>query len=552
MRKFVQIAAAVGAILACLTVSAAAVDDNPTVKVGLYYGSSALFSANLQNFAGSGYQFGYYDSGRNFVSLGSTAETKISMTCDTNIYVSGGTYYDTVPTYSYSVIGAYHIQLPQVYGTFAEAQQAAAAITAVPAFPAYVSGSFYVRAGNYQTADAANAAMLSLGVTGGTAVGNSSTGITVTRTTTTTILFEYDGGGNTQLAVLPNLDSSVKAVTWFKNIKYYGGFEYRRVSGGYITVINVLPMQDYIKGVIPYEMSPSWPLEALKAQAVCARTYAVKSNSKHAKDGFDLCNTTDCQVYKGTNSANAVTDQAVDETCGMFVCYGGSLAETVYFSCDGGATEDVQNVWGTSYPYLMGVEDPFEPVEKISGYYWNVTYTLDQLTALLKEKGYTTGNITDVYVSEYTAMGNVLSVTFRDDWGKSYTFYRSGAKSIFYSSSLGKSLSSQRFSIAPADGSVTLYVNGGTDTLGTVAETYALRGDGTVGKLSGSGSSTYVLSSTGLSTLYTQGTARSFTVSGTGKGHNVGMSQWGAYGMASQGYTYDQIIGYYYSGVNLD
>lgn len=548
MRKIVQLAAITLAVFAGLTMAANAADTNPTVKIGLYYGSGALFSANLQNYSGSGYQFGYYDSNRSFVPLGQTEQTKISMTADGAIYISGGVYYASAPSGSCTAVGAYHVQLATAFDSFDAAQAAAQALASKGAFPAYGAGRFYVRVGSYATENDAKAAMIPMGVTGAIVTGNSPNAVTVTVTGTSAILFQYDDGGSTDLAVLPKPVSGSAAQTWFKGYRYYGGFEYKRADRGNITVINVLPMQDYIKGVIPYEMSPSWPLEALKAQALCARTYAVKNLSKHSADGFDLCNTTDCQVYRGTSAAGSVTDQAVDETCGMYVRYQGALADTVYFSSDGGATEDVKNIWGTNYPYLKGVLDPYEPVEKISQYNWSVTYTRAQLTALLKEQGYTTGNIVDVCVSEFTGTGNALTVTFTDSSGKKYSFSRARAKSIFTSSSMGKSLRSQRFDIAPQGGG-KIYVNGGSSTLTSTEGAYVIGGDGKVSQIGEDQTTVYAMTSDGLSTL--GGDADTFVISGTGWGHNVGMSQWGAYGMAQQGFTYDQIIKFYYTGVTI-
>lgn len=106
-----------------------------------------------------------------------------------------------------------------------------------------------------------------------------------------------------------------RRVTWFRGYRYYGGFEYQRVSGGNINVINVVDLEDYVKCVIPWEMSKDWPVEALKAQAVCARTYAV-CQTKHRAQGFDICATTHCQVYQGTAASGANSDAAVDQTTG--------------------------------------------------------------------------------------------------------------------------------------------------------------------------------------------------------------------------------------------
>ena len=95
----------------------------------------------------------------------------------------------------------------------------------------------------------------------------------------------------------PGLEEGEETATWFKGYRYYGGFQYRR-SGGDLTVINIVDVEDYVKGVLPYEMNNAWPLEALKAQAVCARTYAAAISSSHASAGFDVCNNTHCQMYQ--------------------------------------------------------------------------------------------------------------------------------------------------------------------------------------------------------------------------------------------------------------
>ena len=116
-------------------------------------------------------------------------------------------------------------------------------------------------------------------------------------------------------------------------------------------------------------MSNSWPLEALKVQAVCARSYAYNNlrSSRHTSYHFDVCNTTDCQVYYGAGPNNASyqandrTDRAVEETAGEYARYDGQVIEAFYSSSHGGASESVYHVWGSSledYPYLKGVTDP--------------------------------------------------------------------------------------------------------------------------------------------------------------------------------------------------
>lgn len=183
----------------------------------------------------------------------------------------------------------------------------------------------------------------------------------------------------------------------------------------------MVDLEDYVKGVIPHEMSGQWPLAALEAQAVCARTYACRTTKHQSTYGFDVCNTTDCQVYNGVNASTARSDEAVDNTAGECVYYNGELAETVYHSSDGGATEDAANVWGSDVPYLQGKEDPYESAASIPDYQYTVTYTREELTWVLQNSGYSIGDVTNVYVSEYTPLGNVYKVTFEDSSGHSLT-----------------------------------------------------------------------------------------------------------------------------------
>ncbi len=125
-----------------------------------------------------------------------------------------------------------------------------------------------------------------------------------------------------------------------------------------LTVINRLNIEDYLKGVVPGEMSGRvFPrLEALKAQAVAARTYALKNMGQFAKSGFDLCATPLCQVYKGVAAEQKLTNRAVDETAGLVATYDGNLINAMYTSTCGGHTEDVKNVFpAMDEPYLKGV-----------------------------------------------------------------------------------------------------------------------------------------------------------------------------------------------------
>ena len=136
--------------------SSLAASDTQTVKVGLAYSSGALASANLENSVGNGYQFGYYDGAGTFISLGSTDTTQISMLKTQNLYLAKDGTYTTVSSGSAGTIGCYHLQLPGTYSSFSAAQSKAATVTG--GFPAWVSGTYYVRTGAYATEAAAKTA----------------------------------------------------------------------------------------------------------------------------------------------------------------------------------------------------------------------------------------------------------------------------------------------------------------------------------------------------------------------------------------------------------
>ena len=574
-RKFVQIAALCLAAALLLTVcggtasAAPAGSNEKIIRVGLHYGTGAMEGLNLENKVGSGFRFGYYDGSDRFVELGSTAQTAISVVETMNVYF--GTYnsyrsYHTAITSSVAV-GEYHLQLPGAYPSFAEAQ--AVASQYLGGFAAYIGGAYYARVGNYTTKEGALAAQAALGVAADPC-GTSAYGVSVVITGTNTILFQYDDLGNgTGLGVEPIQTGGEKCTTLSKGCVYNGGFRFERIGGGKLTVVNLLGFEDYIKGVVSAEMSTSWPIEALKAQAVAARSYALTLGTKHGKHHFDICDDIDCQRYTGQTSAGANSNAAVDQTVGQVALSGGKIAQAFYYSSNGGASESVSNVWGSNqslYPYLVGVTDPYEAYVTNLNNNWTRTFTSSQIISRLLSGNHVTAPIVSAAVSAYTDVGNPRMITFTDSAGKNFSV--SSAR-VF--SSLG--LPSFRFGFAgsgsgqpaptPPSGSVS--INGTTQVSGT-SGLYAIDGNGNLNVLGGD---VYVITDSGVSLLGQnqshdpgQNTGSqwsgsmtavngSLTFSGKGWGHNIGMSQWGAYAMASQGYTYQQILQFYYTGITV-
>ena len=482
---------------------------------------------------------------------------------------------------------------------------------------------------------------------GGTAVSNTQLTIRlvddafqVSDTATGTILYTSAAGAD-HIAIHPNSD-----LTWFKGYQWHGDFVYRRASNGDITVINYVGLEDYVKGVLPYEIDPDWPAEAQKAQAVCARSFAL-GTSKHTGEGYDLCNTTNCQVYLGANRATEASDAAVDATRGEYLTYDGEPVIGYFFSSDGGATEDAVNVWGGDYPYLQGKEDPYETHDSS----WSVTLTADEIRQKLVSAGYTIGTVANVEVTKRTDTDNVNEVTVTDTDGKTVTIQRDNCRTVFGLNSIRYTITpnaaenavaalpqSTSLDITPSVHKVTVdgeevapqgynindnnyyklrdiaYILSGTDSqfnvtweaetdriLVTSGEAYQTVGgemsssvsteienctpsdatvviDGRTVSLTGyriNGNNYYKLRDIGEALdfsvdfdmdsrtvlISSAGSAQeepsqttnavSYAFTGSGWGHSVGMSQWGAYGMAQQGFDYEEILKFYFTGIQI-
>jgi stage II sporulation protein D len=170
-----------------------------------------------------------------------------------------------------------------------------------------------------------------------------------------------DQSVNGYLVVPPNGSDSVVGL----NGKLYRGalwlkFVPATVDGKSVTTlsaINIVEVDDYLLSVLPGEMPASWPIEALKAQAVAARSYAIANIGKHARDGYDVKATIDDQVYSGVSVENVGSNMAVAQTSGLILKHKGKAVSAFFHSTSGGATEVAENVWGRPVPYLKSVPD---------------------------------------------------------------------------------------------------------------------------------------------------------------------------------------------------
>jgi len=604
MKKITKrLAAALMAALMLLPSGAMAATTNNDgeimVRVGLASGSKhnaigQLACAHLQNADGygAGYRFGYYDEDLNFIELARTGEdiTQVAVMKTQNLcygYDSEqGRYTYTSAVDSNIKVGCFHLQLADVYDDYEQAAEAAAQYDG--AFPAWIDGELRIRVGAWFTKDEALSAQESLGE--GEVVGTSSAGVSVVETGTDRVLFQFDDRGENRLAILPDVTDADDAYTWFRGFKYRGGFTYERISGGNLTVVNVLPLEDYVKGVAPYEMGREWPLEALKTQATCARTYVMSNLGKHSDMGFDVCNSHWCQVYQGAGSdrkdygPTAVSDRAVEETAGQVIWYEGELAETFYSSSHGGASESIENVWGTKlsrYPYLCGVIDPYEQaVDDINASSpWKVSFSGSELAKKLQSYGYGVGSKIDHLELTYSDLGNVIKLVVHWTNGQKNTFKPDDIRAYF-------GLNSIRFTVndvtvqGSEDGEEEViipeentFVLNAIDSIAFgddfTDEIFVITGSGDVEEVT---EKPYVITGSGKKTELLQkkqedktdkdepvsyaGTVTvsgsSYTFAGRGWGHQLGMSQYGANAMAQQGFTFDEIIEFYFPGVYVD
>lgn len=285
-----------------------------------------------------------------------------------------------------------------------------------------------------------------------------------------------------------------------KGLKYRGMIKLIPSSwNNGITVVNILPLEDYVKGVVACESPSTWPSEALKAQAVAARTYALyhTESSEFKASGFDVADDTRSQVYEGYSGEDPVTNKDVDDTRGEIITYDGKPIDAVFSADAGGYTESALNMWGTEIPYLQSVpeENDQKPETK--------TIPLNMFIKKLKDNGIPVNGFRRIKLS-------------RLDRGKPHKAadrYVSGR--VKYVTIFGK------FGSRRIKGTTIQNIFG----LKTTMFDFAIKN-------------------------------KKVTITCYGYGHGVGMSQWGAETMAknhgnTKGY-YKKILEHYYPGTKIE
>lgn len=290
--------------------------------------------------------------------------------------------------------------------------------------------------------------------------------------------------------------------------EFAGTLEVRRGTGG-LTVVNELSLDDYVAGI--REVPSSWPMEALKAQAVAARTYALwEVQSGHwQKFGYDVCATTDCQVYDGlvatTGKYGKRWAAAVKQTTGQVLLDNGKPALTRYHSSDGGKTLANETVFSSdgARPYLVSIDDPFDKASPLHS--WQARFTTAEMQQILHDAVGLRGQITGIHATK-----DVDKVTITTSNGK-------------------VDMTAVRFRRVVSDVAPKDFPNKFPET----------RSDGLP--------MPFALPS---SRFDISKTSTGYNVDGIGYGHGVGMSQWGAKGRADAGQSYTQILGAYYHGLS--
>jgi stage II sporulation protein D (peptidoglycan lytic transglycosylase) len=258
--------------------------------------------------------------------------------------------------------------------------------------------------------------------------------------------------------------------------------------GGGLTVINELDLEEYVKGVVPSEISAAWHPEVLKVQAVAARTYGLYQKMLNDGRDYDVVAGVQDQVYRGRHGVDQRVQQAVETTRGLVMTYRNAPILAAFSSTAAGPTEDAMNVWAKDLPYLKGVDCPFD--QNSPYYQWQAQFSIDDLEQALRKQGMMVGTIATFTPYSYSRSGRVDKVRILHSEGELIVRGQDLRKAVGYS-------------IIPS----------------TQFEVEAI--------------------------------GRQVVLTGRGSGHAVGLCQWGAKELAEQGYPYTAILRYYFPGTAL-
>ena len=339
-------------------------------------------------------------------------------------------------------------------------------------------------------------------------------------------------------------------VTAVAKRKYNGNFYVDSINN---SLINNVSLEEYIYSVVSSEMGSSFEMDALKAQAVAARSYAISNLKKYIKHGYNLTNDIYSQVYLGVNNVNDKIRKAVDETKGLIASFNGEVINATYSSSNGGVIASSEEVWGNKYPYLVVKSDPYST--NTPNVDWKVEVSRDNLDELLAQKT-NKRNFTGLKLQK-NVLGRVNSVivSYNDgDVELSANKFRLIFGSSKFKSTLfdvNKKVENTNVKPMPVKEKTIVAASAPGPNKGVVFDIVKptkeeLKKISAIYKInSGEQISSDKVVETSIDS------SDKYVFYGKGFGHSVGLSQYGANEMAKQGFKYLDILAFYYPGIEV-
>lgn len=409
------------------------------VSVGLSYSSG--ITTSFQTTTDEGYVVGMQNLGgsKDFKELWNLYRTKITCASDANLSEYNYAYHISNNSYE-AAVGGYHIQIDcdmynraEVNNLISQYQQEVWNL-GLYIIPSYIYTGYALRIGDFPTWNEAEEYLDDvIDIFYGeivSIVSPSKTAVSIIDPDSDLILFEYDCGGSTELGLqaMENSDGNTYITTPAGNV-YDGVFCFKRYNNGTtdgVSLINVIPLEAYVAGVLPFEIPHTWPIETLKSFAITVRSFTLTHLNKHKNEGFDLCNTSSCQVYKGAGRITQGVYDAVVGTAGQVITYNSEIVTAYYSSSTGGVTVSSKDAWGgiSSIPYLQAVETPWEKYMEHDNAFWYFEVSPRDLCRRLNDAGFTSlkGEIVDVSIAEFAENSTyVKKLNVTDQYGTTVT-----------------------------------------------------------------------------------------------------------------------------------
>ena len=570
-----------------MTFSAEDSADSIKIRTGLMYGQNVTIGFEVT----SPYGFGIVSIDTASSDLSATELTtlsakKVSVTVDANLAKTDMTYRKSSGS-DRTVIGGYHIEV----GTPGDAETCKRTIAALDktlsemglqAFLFRSDDGFFVRIGSFENPELVSTYSAKIAAVfpdlNLRPASPSDSAVSVVDPETDSILFEFDSASKFALGLsaLSSPDGEKAYLVTPAKKMYDGFFMFRRnllVSGTVdgVALTNVISLDDYIEGVLPYEISNSWPLESQKAFAICVRSYTLASLCRHEKYGFDLCNSAHCQVYQGRARVNDAIEKAVLETTGKVMTYNGKIATAFYSAVSGGVTVSCKDAWYEDIPYLRAVETPWEIYTNHPYGTWQTEVSGKELADYLRSGGYNvSGTIKSVNIDKLAenstyivqlsvtdSHGNTITIKKSDTIRSALAKYVKSANFVIGKGSVEADVttfntdSAKNTSVITSDGeisvdnseNISVITASGTFSSDTLKDAVAVTSNGQrqLGEVT----------STTAKQVFTASSADNFIIVGKGYGHGVGLSQIGLRDLANQGVPADEMLGLYCVGIEI-